>query len=103
MLGTALALAVALSVALVLLDGVARCVESAHALPALLLLFPVLLSRPLARVARWLVAPACARASFVVCGVPGTRRGRTLVLARGGRLLGASLAVRPPPAASLAG
>ncbi|MDX8153307.1 hypothetical protein SK069_17040 [Patulibacter brassicae] len=98
LLVTILAVALALSVALLLLDGVARCVESAHAFPALLLLLPVLLGRPLAGAARWLLASPPPDVIFRVVRGLVALRGRTTAAVRGGRLLGSALAVRPPPA-----
>ncbi len=97
----ALALLAALAAVAALL-GLAPGTEALlYVAPALLLLVPLLHGRfpgedRIAALAARAAAPARPRAASAL--TPRARRLRALV-ARGGRLLAASLAVRPPPAA----
>ncbi|WP_320670138.1 hypothetical protein [Patulibacter defluvii] len=97
----ALAAVLALSALLLLTDVLGRCVEQAHLLPALVLLVPVVLSRPLIDLAQWLRGAGRSSVRWhPVRIVARPRRRRPAPVVRGSRLLGASLAVRPPPAAA---
>lgn len=98
-----LALLVAVGVVLcllpVLLDGLARCIEALHAAPTLALAAPLLLGVPLVHITLARAALASVSTSWRRGTAPALVGGGPAMPVRGGRRLGSTLAVRPPPSA----